>query len=113
MANRIRHRRPARQLRRVLCFGLPAAALWGMLTSPACAENQRNGKDNEARNAPAGQQVAERGRGREEHGGYHRGGGRDYYTGAPPIVYAPQGYYQQPGTTLYFSFPLPPERNWQ
>ena len=120
MDNQIRPRRPARQLRRVLCFGLPAAVLSGMLAAPACAENQRNGMDNEARHAPAGQQVVERDRGREEHGGYHHGGRgeerggyhggyrRDYYTTAPPVVYAPQGYYQQPGQTLYLSFPLPP-----
>ena len=108
MANRIRYRRRARQLYRVLCLSLPAAVLSVMLaTPPACAEEQRNGKDNEARYAPAVQQVAERGRGREEHGGYHRGGRRDYYTSAPPVVYAPQGYYQQPGSTLYFELPTP------
>ena len=65
--------------------------------SPAFAEGQ-----NEPRFERRGS-WQERSR-ENEHWRYkHRSNG--YYS-APPIIYAPPQYYQQPGASLNFSFPL-------
>ena len=42
-------------------------------------------------------------RGGHRYGGYRGGGG---YYGAPPVVYAPGGYYAQPGASVNLNFPL-------
>jgi hypothetical protein len=115
MVNQLGYARAARMCRLAFPLAVATAALAGALATPAYADNRPNGKGNAAHAAPAGQQVAERGRGREEHrggGGGHYGGYRgdhDVYYGAPPIVYPPPGYYQQqPGTFLNFIFPVYP-----
>ncbi len=110
MNNQTRNRRHGHRPRWTFCLGMAAAMLSGGFASPACADTQPNGNGNDARRAPARQQIADRDHGREQHhgGGYHggyRGGGERYY-GPPPIVYAPQGYYQQPGVALSFGLPI-------
>jgi hypothetical protein len=87
------------------------AALAGALASPAGASNHPNTIDKDAWRAPAFQLVPDRDHGRERHRGanYHHGGyrgGHEGYYGAPPIVYARQGYYQQPGISLNFGTPI-------
>ncbi len=106
MHNRIRDALRGRPLRLMACFALAAAFVTGTITAPAHADIRPNGMGNDAPRAPARQQVADREHGRGHHH-YEKRGGRDYYYTAPTVVYAPQGYYQQPGETLYFSFPLP------
>ncbi len=105
MVKRIRDQLPASFLRLAFLLGVAAAALTGMLATPASAANHPTGQGNEVRVAPARQQVAERWHGREEHhGGYHHG--HEYYNNPPPVVYAPPGYYRQPGVQLYFGLPI-------
>jgi hypothetical protein len=73
-----------------LCFGIAAAALIGPIASTAHADNRDRrpeyGRDHGWRE-----------------GYYHR---PDVYYSAPPVVYPPTGYYQQPGVSLNFAFPL-------
>ena len=107
MANRIGDRLPAGPQRLAALFGLATAILSGTLAGPAYADYRPNGWDNGARHAPPDQQRADRDHGRQYHRRYDHGDRYDYYYSAPPVVYAPQGYYQQTGPTLYYSFPLP------
>ena len=43
-------------------------------------------------------------RGDHRYGGYYRS--PDVYYPPPPVIYQPYGYYQQPGASLNFHFPL-------
>ena len=106
MNSQIRATPWAGRLRLATFLGLAAAVAAGTLAAPAHANTYANGTGNDARHAPARQQVAERDHGWGGHRRYEQRGGRDYYYSAPPVVYPPYGYYQQPGPSLYFSFPL-------
>ncbi len=111
MKIQIRNRSPAHRFRLVFFKGVAAAALTGVLAAPAVASSHPNGMGGDAWRGPAFQLVADRDHGREQHrgGNEHHGGyrgGHEGYYGAPPIVYAPQGYYQQPGLSLNFGVPI-------
>ena len=107
MNSRISDARWLPPLRLAVFLGLAAVFATGTFAAPAYADIHPNGKGNDAPRAPARQQVADRDHGWGGHRHYEQRGGRDYYYSAPPVVYAPQGYYVQPGPSLYFSFPLP------
>ena len=90
---------------------MAAAALTGVLAAPAVASSHPNGMGNDAWRAPCvptGRGPRSRPRAASRRHGYHGGyrGGHEGYYGAPPIVYAPQGYYQQPGVSLNFGLPI-------
>jgi len=87
---------PASPGRRTVAIMLGVAMLAGPLVVPAFAD----GPDLQHRNGPSWQ---DRGRA----GDHWRPENRfDGYYGAPPVVYAPPMYYQQPGASLNFNFPL-------
>lgn len=116
MDNQIPGLLPAHGLRLGSFLGIAAAVLSGIFAAPAGAATQSNADD--ARRAPARQQFADNDQNRDQHrgggyhGGYHGGyrggyhGGGERYYGPPPIVYAPPGYYRQPGVSLNFGIPI-------
>ncbi len=73
--------------RLTLAAGIAVMTLGWSLPSPAYAENR-----------------GEHWRGEHRYGGYYRSPG-NYYA-PPPVIYQPYGYYQQPGASLNFNFPL-------
>lgn len=89
MAKRIGDHRPARTLCLALFCGLAGAILVGPLATPAQADEHGRGYG-----------------GRQEHRHYEYRQRPEVYYGPPPIVYAPPGYYQQPGVSLNFGIPL-------
>ena len=112
MANRISDGAFVSPLRIALFLGLAAAVLTGAFVFPAHAANTAVATSTEARQAPASYQLLAqnryRGRGpaRDEHrGGYYRGG-PSYYSSAPPVIFVPQGYYQEPAPLFELSIPL-------
>ena len=78
-------------------FVLAAAALAGPLSVPAFADGP------DAYRFEGQGRWQERGRANEHWRYENRYNG--YYS-APPIIYTPPGYYQQPGASLNFNFPL-------
>lgn len=115
MANRISDRLPASSLRLLLFAGFAGGVLTTAFASPAYAVNPPTARGSEARQAPAGYQVADdqgRWHGREVNrgGSYNRGGwaggGPAYYYSAPPVVVVPYGYYQQPPPLFDLTIPL-------
>jgi hypothetical protein len=109
MTNRIRARLPTSTLRLAVFAGLTAVALAGTLAGPAYADDDhgnQNKRWNESRQEQAHQKAVQQAQWREAHrnDGYYRQ--PDVYYSAPPVVYQPQGYYQQPGASLNFNFPL-------
>jgi hypothetical protein len=104
MINRIRARCPGPTFRLAVFCGLAAAALSGTLACPAYADNEndhRNKHWNESRQAQAHQQNWQRAQWQEQR--YRQ---PDVYYTAPPVVYPPPGYYQQPGPSFTFSIPF-------
>lgn len=99
--------RRARRLPLAAVLGMAAALATGTIPAPAAADDHPTFRRNDAHPAPAHQQFADRDHGWGGNRHYEERGRRDYYYSAPPVVYAPQGYYVQPGPSLYFSFPLP------
>ena len=90
MSGRIKAGRRASIGRFAVCLGIAAAALAGPIVSAAHA-NDRDRR-------------WEHGRGPGWRDGYyHR---PDVYYSAPPVISPPMGYYQQPGASLNFTFPL-------
>jgi len=73
----------------IVCVGLVAATIYGPLATSARAENDHD-------------------RARREHRDWREGYYRrpDVYYSAPPVVYPPYGYYQQPGATFSLSIPF-------
>lgn len=106
MNNRIGHALRAPPLRLAAVLSLAAAFVIGTIAVPAHADDHGRGKGHGAQRGSEGQQFADRDHREGGHRHYEQRGGRDYYYSAPPVVYAPPGYYQQPGATLYYSFPL-------
>lgn len=104
MTNLANARLASKAARLAASLGVAAVLLTGTLVVPAHAENHPNG--DAARHAPQRLQVADREHWRGEHRHTGRDGGRDGYYGAPPVIYAPQGYYEQPGPSVYFGFPF-------
>jgi hypothetical protein len=92
MINRIRGGRVVSRFRFAVCAGLAAAALSGVLASSARADDRDHGRRDHRE-----------WRGEWRQGYYHR---PDIYYSAPPVIYPPYGYYQQPGATFSFSFPI-------
>jgi hypothetical protein len=75
-------------------FGLAAATLLGPLAGVSYADDHdRRAEVRHDRGPDHGWRE----------GYYHR---PDIYYSAPPVIYPPMGYYQQPSATLNFSFPL-------
>jgi hypothetical protein len=72
-----------------------------MLVAIPCVRAYAQGYELQRSNDPASWQ--ERGRQNEHLRDEHR---VDGYYSAPPIIYAPPRYYEQPGASLNFSFPL-------
>jgi hypothetical protein len=81
-------------------LGLMAAVLIGTLPLPARADDHDHGRGNGAGRGP------QRGHPQQQHrnGGYNRE--PDMYYTAPPVVYLPPTYYQQPGASLSIVIPL-------
>jgi hypothetical protein len=112
MINRIRADRLGSALRLAVLCGLAAAALSGTLGCPAHADNA-NDKDNdhknlnEPRQEQAHQQNTQRTHWQEQHRSHDNYGQPGAYYTAPPVVYAPPGYYQQQsGLSLTFGIPF-------
>jgi hypothetical protein len=96
-------------LRLAAFAGLTAATFTGTLAGPAFADNDRDNQNkrwNESRQEQANQRAWQQERWREAHryDNYYRQ--PDVYYTAPPVVYQPQGYYQQPAASLNFNFPF-------
>lgn len=112
MINRIRGGIPGSALRLAVFCGLAAAALSGTLASPAYADNDDgHGNQNKQRNEPrqrqqAHQQNWQQAHGQEQHRYYDNDRQPDVYYTAPPVIYPPPGYYQQPGASLTLSVPF-------
>lgn len=87
MTYRDRDARPAVMPRLALSLGLAAATLAGASVVPARANDHGRRYDHH-----------------EWRRGYYRR--PDIYYSAPPVIYPPYGYYQQPGATFSFSFPI-------
>ncbi len=98
MTSRIRAPLAASALCLTLALGLVSAAIVMTDATPAHAQYQGRGDYNRHREGhrPPPRQYQYDWRSRQP----------DMYYGAPPIIYAPPGYYQQPGATLSFSFPF-------
>jgi hypothetical protein len=71
-----------------VCLGLAAATLAGPMAGLARADNRDHGRHDR----------------RDWHEGYYRR--PDVYYSAPPVVYPPYGYYQQPGATFSLTIPF-------
>ena len=89
MTNRAANGRPS-SYRFLLCLGLAAATLAGPLASAARADDRDHDRGRHERDG-------------WRQGYYHR---PDVYYSAPPVVYPPYGYYQQPGATFSLSIPF-------
>jgi len=86
--------RQIRRLTRLAMFGLVALTAAATFGSSARADEHDRDRGHD------------RGHWREAHhwdGFYRR---PDVYYSAPPVVYPPYGYYQQPGVSLNFVFPI-------
>jgi hypothetical protein len=113
MADRISDGPRAFPLRLVLFLGLAAGVMTGAFAAPVHAVNAVPATGSGAGQASASYQLAaddrNRGRpparGREEHRGGYRGGPA-YYSSAPPVVFVPQGYYQQPAPLFDLTIPI-------
>ena len=97
--------RPPRRcpgLRVALLAGATVAILTGTFAAIAFADDHGNdhGRGNQARHGPQRGHPVERYR----NGGYNRG--PDVYDTAPPVVYLPPNYYQQPAVSLNLIIPL-------
>jgi len=93
--------------RTALFAACAAVALTGALATPALADNDhgyQNRNWNQSHQEQARQRAWQQQRWQEAHryDGYYRQP-NVYYT-APPVVYQPQGYYQQPAASLNFNF---------
>ena len=111
MTHPIGVRLPTCTLRLALVFGLAAATLTGMLAGPAHAENEQaqspsqNHRGNDWRQQGRPHAV-QREHWQDQHWNNGTYRGPDVYYSAPPVIYQPPRYYEQPGATLNFVFPL-------
>lgn len=94
MTHSSRTGRPGFRYRVALCLGLAAATFCGPLTGLARADDDDWHHERHERHW----------RHHEWREGYYRQ--PDVYYSAPPVVYPPYGYYQQPGATFSFSVPF-------
>lgn len=112
MANRITDGPRVSPLRLVVFLGLAAGVLTGAFALPAQAASTAATGNSEARQAPASYQLFAQNRYRERgpvregyRDGYYRGGPSYYYT-APPVIYVPPRYYQEPAPLFDLTIPL-------
>ncbi len=102
MTDHIQRGRPVARMSFALCIGLAAASLAATAQAdPPGSHGNKKNVQQQAHGRPPQHQHWQQAQRYDDR--YRR---PDVYYTAPPVVYAPPGYYQQQGPTVIFSFPL-------